>query len=458
MRILAVSVAPLFPDRIMGGSQRILMEVVDALAEDGHQVRVLCSDSGARFRTRSGASVEPMLELRGSFPAPFQTAPHRLNSVWEALEDGSNWADRAYLHADAIYMRAALGDLPIIRSLHDFVYEESLLSAFTLSADRTIVPSQYIHDCIKASAGLVTGIGELVVIPNGVGSPEWPVKPMLPADVAARRPGDLILLHPHRLHREKGIEESMRIAAEVQKQLPDRRIRLLVPALQPGESADDANLARTSIQELATSAGADELLELHTWLPPDQMPNYFAAGDVTLCPGSFVEAFGLTPLESVVAGTPAVCAKVGAFREQIGLQGISHFDPADIPTTAKAVVRAVSDNVDARDAAGEIAKRYDLREMKNAYVKAITGTLPTRNRLRQKPQPTGQQTSWKLAPWCYVSGQQIYHDYLARFERFPELANLLDAIATAPIEVEPGNENQVSELERAKMLGFVTPA
>lgn len=462
MRVLAVSVAPLYPDRIMGGSQRILMKTVDALAEAGHEVRLLAPDiqgAGNGFRTEHGASIEPVLELRGAFPAPYQTAPHRLRSVWAAFEGAAHWAERAYLHADAIYMRSALDDLPVVRSLHDFVYEEALLSAFTLPAERTIVPSQYMRDCIEASAGAVTDLGELTVVPNGIAPQTWPVEPRLPRGVGERRDDDLVLLHPHRLHREKGIEESIKIAAEVQARLPGRRVRLLVPALEPGRTGDDAVLATASIQDFARSLGAEGILELHEWLLPDRMPGYFAAGDATLCPGSFVEAFGLAPLESVTAGTPAVCSRVGALREHAGIEGITHFDFGDVTSAADAVVQAVSSLPVSETAATAVTARYNLREMRKAYVQAITGPLAgpvERSNNRRPGRASGKSTTWKLAPWCYVTGNRVYHDYLARFEIFPALVKPL--IAEADISSETlTTEGERGELKRAEKLGFVVP-
>lgn len=442
----------------MGGSQRILMEVLDALAESGHEVRALSpiEDGVDSFRTSHGAAVEPSLELRGSFPVPYQTAPHRLASVWESIRDAAEWADRVYLHADAIYMRGALGDLPIVRSLHDFVYEEALLSAFTLPADRTIVPSVYMRDCIAASAGSVSNVGELRVVSNGIAAQPWPVEPALPSGVGPRGDSDLILLHPHRLHREKGIEESIAIAAGVQAELPDRNVRLLVPGLAGADSADDANLEAASISEFAREARAESLLELHQWMPLKRMPGYLAAGDVTLCPGSFVEAFGLVPLESVVAGTPAVCSRVGAFREQEGIDGILHHDYGDIRAAVEAVVQLVRYAGDSAANASAVADRFDLGMMRANYVEAITGPLPNRSDHRQPESPAGP-LGWKLAPWCYVSERGIYHDYLARFEEVPQLARLLRSGDGSVAQNSSTNPEETAELERARKSGFIVP-
>jgi glycosyltransferase involved in cell wall biosynthesis len=450
MRVLAVSVAPLFPGVVMGGSQRVLMDVVDALAEAGHDVRVLCSQvdgTGDCFSTKHGAVIEPNLPLRGAFPAPYQVTPHRLKSAWRALAEAAIWAERVYLHADAIYMRAALGDTPIVRSLHDFVYEEALISAFALPAGRTIVPSQYLADCVMTSAGTVTDVGEPVVIPNGVNVPDGRVTPVLPAGVAPRQGNDLLLLHPHRLHAEKGIEESMRIAVEVQKRIPGRSIRLLVPAPDRGGSLDEAAAVGSAVMDFARSVGADGLLEFHRWLGAEEMPGYYAAGDVTLCPGRFVESFGLVPLESVVAGTPAICTRVGALREKAGVPGVSLVDYGDIAAATSAVVEAVVERFDVHEAQRTVRLRYSMDAMKAGYVDAITGKLTE----KRQAASSSSGESWRLAPWCYVDGDRIFHDYLGRFEQFPTIAAALssDSRVVDTTGVDP------AELTRTKREGFI---
>ena len=118
MRILAVSVAPLFPDIVMGGSQRVLQDVATGLGEAGHEVELLCSlrpENSGGVSLGPDVRVEPPLELKGAFPARYETAPHRLKNTWRALARASGRADRVYLHADAVYMRAALADRPVIR-------------------------------------------------------------------------------------------------------------------------------------------------------------------------------------------------------------------------------------------------------------------------------------------------------------------------------------------------------
>ena len=51
---------------------------------------------------------------------------------------------------------------------------------------------------------------------------------------------------------------------------------------------------------------------------------------MTLCPGNFIESFGLVPLESLANGTPAICSAVGAFREFYNFEGIRIVPYGDI--------------------------------------------------------------------------------------------------------------------------------
>ena len=110
MHIAAISVAPVFPNSVFGGSQKILKDVVVGLDRLGHDVQLWCT------RTRkhtcqfeiNGVPVHPELRLRGTFPATHQVSPIDLANTAKVLCGAAAWAERVYLHADAIYMRHAL--------------------------------------------------------------------------------------------------------------------------------------------------------------------------------------------------------------------------------------------------------------------------------------------------------------------------------------------------------------
>ena len=347
MRVLAVSIAPVFNGVVHGGSQRMLLVAASALGEAGHEVRILCSrrpENVGGSRPSPGVSVEPSLLLRGTFPSPYEVAPYRLAQTAAALKDAAGWADRIYLHADAVFMRHLLGDRPLVRALHDFVYEEALLSAFSLPAALTVVPSEYLRRCIEAAVRR-TGARELEpvrVIPNGIELPARPPRPAPPTGVTRREPGDIILLYPHRPDPRKGIRESLDLVGELRHRRPKARVRLLVASHLDEKVSEEAASYRGAVMAMAREAGVAGSVEFHPWAPYKQMGRLYAFGDATLCIGNFIEAFGLVPLESAAAGTPAICARVCALLELEGLPGLHHVPYGDPPAAADAVGAALA--------------------------------------------------------------------------------------------------------------------
>ena len=469
MRILAVSVAPLFSGAVHGGSQRILMAVAQALGGAGHEVRVLCSrrpENEGGFRPYPRVAVEPSLLLRGTFPSPYEVAPHRLAQTVSALAEAAAWADRAYLHADAIFMRQALGDTPIVRSFHDFLYEEALLSAFSLPAALTIVPSEYLKRCIEAS---VSGSGAremepVLVIQNGILVPERAQASKPPPGVRPKRQGETVLLYPHRPDARKGIAESLKVLAELRRRRPKGRVRLLVASHVDEKVSDEAGAYWGSVEKMAHEAGVEDAVEFFGWLGPERMPSLYAFADATLCIGNFIEAFGLVPLESAVAGTPAVCARVGALRDLEGLAGLGFVPYGDIPAAADAVERSIASGLDSRSVRKEIAARFSLAAMQERYVEAVTGRLPASSSPKtqadiMRAEKRAGSKSYRLAPWCHVEGRRIYNDYEYGYGDFPALVRLLGGSAGSdrPFTRAQAAKSAVSgrELEAALLRGYI---
>jgi len=425
VRIAAISVAPVFPDLVIGGSQKILADVTTGLKQAGHDIQIWSTGTEAHsgdFEIDS-VPVHPVLRFRGAFPATHQISPTALAQTANRLSAAAEWADRVYLHADAVYMRHAIEGAEIVRSIHDFVYEEALLSALTLPAATTIVPSDYLKRCVEttvAFSGRET-IEPVLSIPNGIKVPEAIPEPRLPAGVAPREDGDLILLFPHRPEPTKGIHEAMLLATEIQRQKPARKVRLLVPTYSDGSDLDAAAGSAEEIHDLARDLRADHVVELHGWLKPTDMPGYYAAGDVTLCLGSFIESFGLVPVESLASGTPSVCARVGALRQFEGIEGISMVPQADISAAAEAVstlLEISGDDIESGQAT--ISSRYSFEAMIDGYEKAITGELGSERKVGH-----GSDEVLELTPWCAVSGDQIYDDYTGRSQGFPIMVERL---------------------------------
>lgn len=418
--------APVFSDHVIGGSQKILADVVVGLNARGHDIQIWCTraDSHTGDFEVGDVPVHPDLKLRGTFPATHQVSPAALAQTSDVLRNAADWADRVYLHADAVYLRHAISGTAIVRSIHDYTYEEALISTLTLPADTTIVPSDYLKRCIEATVAISgrKSIEPVVTVPNGVPVPESQPDPALPGDVTARDENDLILLFPHRSEPTKGIDEAVRIAVEVQRLDPSRNVRLLIPAHPFEARLDETNISADEITKIAEERGAGDIVELHRWLSPSEMAGYYAAGDVTLCVGSFIESFGLVPLESVVSGTPVVCARVGALRQFTDIDGVELVPYGDVQGSAQAVMAAASASPELLESGrSQISAKYSQEAMISEFESVITRLLGQEREIKESN--NGRLT---LAPWCDIQNDRIYDDYEAAARRYPELTRALN--------------------------------
>ena len=457
MRVAAISVAPVFSDHVIGGSQKILADVASGLKKNGHDIQIWCTgtDSHSGDFEIGNVSVHPDLKLRGAFPATHQVSPASLAQTADVLRKAADWADRIYLHADAIYLRHALEGTAILRSIHDYTYEEALVSTLSLPADTTIVPSEYLKSCIEATIAISgrKSIEPVVSIPNGLPIPESQPHPALPSEVKPTEDNDLILLFPHRPELTKGVDDAIQLAVQVQRLDSSRNVRLLIPAYPFETNLDETNMSADEISRIVEERGAGDIVELHRWLSPSEMPGYYAAGDVTLCVGSFIESFGLVPLESVVNGTPAVCSRVGALRQFTDIAGVSLVAYGDVQASAESVIAAASVSSDSLDSGrSQISEKYSHEAMVSEFESVITRFLGSERNIVESN--NGRLT---LAPWCDVQGDRIYDDYEAAAQRYPELTWALtqgnDSVLSDPLLMSAALDAEVRfAKERAVLI------
>jgi len=151
MKIACLSLAPLFPKYVLGGSQNILNKIVLGLRSNGMQVRLFSPISDLEKSYIGDVEIENILNLKGSFPSPFEIPLYEMQDLSENIKNISLWADRLYLHGDGWIMRDEFKDVKIISGIHDLVYQEAIISVFSLDSNKIIVPSLYLLETIKAS-------------------------------------------------------------------------------------------------------------------------------------------------------------------------------------------------------------------------------------------------------------------------------------------------------------------
>ena len=82
MKITGISIAPIYPNKIIGGSQKILMDLFSGLSEKGHELNILSTktnDISNKFYFDK-VLVDPVLNFRGMFPSTHQFPPYKLLS------------------------------------------------------------------------------------------------------------------------------------------------------------------------------------------------------------------------------------------------------------------------------------------------------------------------------------------------------------------------------------------
>ena len=426
-RVAVVSIAPILPGAVHGGSQRILDGVLHGLAEAGADVRVVCSwrpENDGGVQPAPHVSVEPLLRLTGYFPDPWEVAPHRILQSAEAIAPVFEWAESIYLHADTFYLRDMVPHgRRVVRSFHDFHYETALISAFGFDADHTIVPSEYLKRCIDATAGALPDghSGPVSVVPNGIDLDIYRPRPgVIPRGVRERGENDLVLLWPHRPDTRKGILEAIQITGEVAGQLPDRHIRLLVPQHVDAESSPETRAFYDEAVTAAIKEGVIESLEFTPWWNEEETANAYSFADVTVCPGNFIESFSLVAYESLACGTPVVAAAVGALRDLPDHPGVHLFPWGDAAAGSQATINAADGMIDVDGLRAILAQRYSFTTMQRGYVEAITGDA-----MPADDAPISQGHTYSLAPWCAVSGDRVYHDYESGWSTRPELTEFM---------------------------------
>jgi phosphatidylinositol alpha-1,6-mannosyltransferase len=121
--------------------------------------------------------------------------------------------------------------------------------------------------------------------------------------------GELLLLSVGRLQRRKGHDLAIQAVAAIRDRYPLRYV-----------IAGDGD-ERRRLEDLARSLGVLDVVTFAGAVPPDELPQYFAAADVFLLPNRVdsgdVEGFGIVFLEASSTGTPVIGGNNGGVPEAV---------------------------------------------------------------------------------------------------------------------------------------------
>lgn len=456
MRITGISIAPIYPNKIIGGSQKILMDLFSGLSKRDHQLNILSTrtnEISSKFYF-DNVLVDPVLNFRGIFPSTHQIPPYKLLSNLEEIQNQSDKSDVIYLHADTLYLRPNLNSSKVIRSFHDYFYEESILSSLLLSSNKTVVPSNYLKNCIETNV-LMSGLKNLEqvsCIPNGVFSNKTIKDSKFIINLKNKSKEDLFVLFPHRPTPEKGLINAIEITKKLQQKLSNRRVKLLVPFYSNESVFDESNFEINVIKKIIKEYDAANIILLHDWLNVDQMSSYLSIGDVVISPGKFIESFGLIPLESIYNMTPVVCYKVGALRDLSDIPGIFQVKFNEIDIFVDSILEAI--NIDESiliQGKKYIESNYSITNMVHKYEELFLSINDKKN------MKFIIQNKLTLSPWSYIENGSIFNDYTSTFYTYPKLFKHFFSIGKSIINTdEILSKDLLYEIDLAKRDGCIT--
>jgi glycosyltransferase involved in cell wall biosynthesis len=438
MRIVAFSVGPVFKAHVHGGSQRVLRELALHLAQRGHDVTIMCTaraDNDKSFSLGPGATVYPTLRLRPTYPEPYATAPYNIVDLFGQVRTRLVEADVFYIHDAELPFPALYDKIPTVVSFRDFIYPDTLVGAFGFAGDRLVLASEYMAACVRASfSRCLPEIGErITVIPNGVDLMHFKGRLSLSSDLlellGSGAGADVTLLYPHRPDSRKGIYDVLEVTARLKRYFEPRGqcVKLLVPVWLDSNIADTPHEYQAlygALTRHAQELGISECLHLHPWIPYRLMSDYYSAGSVTLCLGSFPEAFGNVPLESIACGTPCIVSRVGALATKLDPPLLETVPMGDVDGASRLIIELLARPYPTNEARDVLRVAFSASRMVDEYERVFATTV--------KGAPLNWVYDFELSdrkivatsPWCRFDGLGLYHDYLEGRVDDPRLISL----------------------------------
>lgn len=434
MNIVMFSMTPLFADKSMGGAQKQLKKVALHLAQNGHQVTILCtrrSDAMEPFHWHDNLEIVPIYRFKQPFPEPYATPTFNIAA---AIQDTGEYLARAdvfYSHDGGLIFPYVYQDTPTVISLRSILFSETLQSGYLFQGDTLILPSDHTRSVWVNTVGrfFPEFKQRAHIIHNGLDFHVY--KPTDSSAVAEQLGVDpsqhRIILYPHRPEEPKGIRQTIALADRLVNQHGMDELRVLVPQwIDTGLSASVREFYDDLERDIAERSLSDHFI-FHEWISDSQMPAYLSLGDLTVALGNYVETFGNVPYESLACGTPVLAVRVGPYRDMLAGQ-IALVDYGDLDAATEAAVEVLNERADVPKATMQwLHENFQQADMVTAYADLILNARKLQSMPYQfKPIERGS-TAFRLAPWCYKSGKRIWNDFIGAYSDDPALLAIVQS-------------------------------
>jgi glycogen(starch) synthase len=361
MRVLMLSWE--YPPVVIGGLGRHVHALAKHLADQGHDVVVLCRrEFGTDATTHPTVDrvVENVRLIRVAEDPPHLAferdlvawtlamghamirAAHELLRTWRP--------DVVHAHDWLVtHPAVAIADLlrvPLVATIHateagrhggwlSFPLNQQVHSVEWWLANRA-------DALVTCSMAMRTEVAHLfdvdpatiTMIHNGIESRGWRVRSAEIEQARTRHSpaGEPLLLYFGRLEWEKGVQDLIAVLPKIRARYPGTRL------VVAGKGVQEQELLVTARKHRVRRA-----IDFVGHLTDRELRAVLAAADAVVLPSRY-EPFGIVALEAAAAGAPLVASTVGGLGELVvnGVTGVS-FPPGDLPALADAVCSVLAD-------------------------------------------------------------------------------------------------------------------
>ncbi|MGA7411351.1 MAG: glycosyltransferase family 4 protein, partial [Bryobacteraceae bacterium] len=347
-----------------GGAERVLLETIESLHDEGIECRVLLPSSGhfSRELMRLGIPFSvisfPLWMSRNnlSFALRLKTALNLSKDTAQVAWRISKWkCDVVYSNTVTVCIgafAAKLLRLPHVWHLHEFGFEDQGLSFLFGKRWSLKVINRMSSACVCVSNALATAYGESIDASKI--SVIYPSLRCLPSEYSGNGPAAPIVSRTERfrcvivgaLIEGKGQEDAVLAVSVLKKAGVDAEL-IVIGEGEPGYRRHLQTLAEKN--QVAGSV-------VFTGSVPNAFPSMCSADVVLVCSRS--EAFGRVTIEAMYSGKPLIGARSGATAELIdgGVNGLLYKtgDPEDLA----AQIKYLYENPGIAKALGTSAKKW----------------------------------------------------------------------------------------------------
>lgn len=329
MRVLQVF-KDYFPP-VRGGIEQHVNDIVHSL--EGFEFAVLTSSRTRRSRVEDDGGVGV---IRASeWARPFSTP---ITPSWSRIIRESD-ADLIHFHMPNPFGELALlasrTRVPVIATYHaDIIGRRALLPFFRPFQQRALRMMEKVvvnnPRLLETTAELADHLHKAAVIPFGVNPAMWEPRPAEADRLRERYPGPLILFLG-RLAYYKGLDVLIEAMASVEG-------TLLIVGDGPKRAELALEVTRGNVERKVVFVGQ---------VRDEERASYYHAADVFVLPStSRAESFGISMLEGLACGTPAISTELGTGTSWVNVHGETGLVvPARDPgTLASAINKLLSDD------------------------------------------------------------------------------------------------------------------